>query len=291
MRRDSNKHTADVIRNLMDGDPLQTGLRAAAALRIDGEQRQAFSDRVVEETPVAMLYNGYSYAVMMATPADLDDFALGFALTEGIIERADEFELVDCLRTEHGISLQALIPQARLDALEQRKRNLAGRSGCGLCGVESLQEAIQPLRRVESSACIEITMVNRGLQQLAERQPLNRLSGGVHAAGFVHANGIIVREDVGRHNALDKLIGALVRSDANAGSANARRERAGFLAITSRASYEIVHKAASVEIAVIAAISAPTSLAIRLADQAGITLIGFARDSSMNVYTHPQRLS
>ena len=269
--------------------PTAPGLRVVSALRVEGTQRSEALDRAIEEMPVAMLYNGVSYAVMMATPCDLEDFALGFALSEGVVERADEFELVDCLRTEHGISLQALIPQARLDALEQRKRNLAGRSGCGLCGVESLQEAVRPLRRIEANTRIEAAMIRRGLHELAERQPLNRASGGVHAAGYVHADGIVVREDVGRHNALDKLIGALAR-EADAHASAAWRNGEGLLAITSRASYEIVHKAASADIPVIAAISAPTSLAIDLAERAGATLIGFARGEAMNVYTHPQRL-
>ena len=270
-------------------NPPAAGLRAASALRVGHDGREVFNDRVIEETPVAMLYNGIAYAVMMATSCDLEDFALGFALSEGVVEHAREFELVDCLRTGHGISLQALIPQARLDALEQRKRNLAGRSGCGLCGVESLQEAVRPVRRIESNACVKTAMIGRGLRELSARQPLNEASGGVHAAGFVHADGIVVREDVGRHNALDKLIGALAR-ETDAQASRAWRNDEGFLAITSRASYEIVHKAAGAGIAVIAAISAPTSLAIELAEQAGVTLIGFARGSGMNVYAHSQRL-
>ncbi|MEO6969013.1 MAG: formate dehydrogenase accessory sulfurtransferase FdhD [Rhodanobacteraceae bacterium] len=266
------------------------GLRGAPALRIEGAGRDTFVDCVVEETPVALLYNGRPYAVMMATPRDLADFALGFALSEGVVERATEFELVDCLRGEHGISLQALIPAARFEALETRKRNLAGRSGCGLCGVESLQEAIRPLGRVESDPRIDSETVRGGLRRLAEHQPLNTRSGGVHAAAFVHPDGILVREDVGRHNALDKLIGALANAADHDAAAIAWRNGAGFLAITSRASYEIVHKAASAGIAVIAAISAPTSLAIRLADEAGMTLIAFARADAMNIYTHPQRI-
>lgn len=191
------------------------GLQTAPALRVEHGGRDAFIDCVVEETPVSLLYNGRSYAVMMATPRDLADFALGFALSEGIVEHAREFELVDCLRGEHGISLQALIPAARFEALETRKRNLAGRSGCGLCGVESLQDAIRPLQRIESDPRIGSAMVRDGLRRLAEHQPLNARSGGVHAAGFVHAGDIVVREDVGRHNALDKLIGALAGTDAN----------------------------------------------------------------------------
>lgn len=236
-----------------------------------------------------MLFNGIAYAVMMATPCDMEDFALGFALSEGVVEKAPEFQLVDCLRSVHGISLQGLIPQSRLDALEQRKRNLPGRSGCGLCGVESLQQALPPLRRIESDTCMPITMVNRGLQQLAQRQPLNAASGGVHAAGFVYEGSIVVREDVGRHNALDKLIGALAR-ETDAPASAAWRDGQGLLAITSRASCEIVHKAASAGIAVLAAISAPTSLAIELAERANVTLIGFARGEGMNVYTHAERL-
>ena len=257
------------------------GLKSVTGLRVDGEQRQSFADQVVEETPVAMLYNGQSYAVMMTTPSDLGDFALGFALTEGVVENAAEFQLVDCLRGDHGISLQAAIPQHRFDALEQRSRNLAGRSGCGLCGVENLEAAIRPVRKVESDARVSFDEISEGLRRLALAQPLNRISGGVHAAGFVRAGGILVREDVGRHNALDKLVGAL---------AKAGRPDNGFLVMSSRASYEIVHKAAAAGIAIVVAISAPTDLAIRLADEAGITLVAFARGSSMTVYTHSDRL-
>ena len=230
--------------------------------------------------PVALLYNGSSYAVMMATPCELEDFALGFALTEGIVERADEFRLVDCLRTEHGISLQAAIPQHRFDALAERSRNLAGRSGCGLCGVETLEAAIRPVRKIDDHSSVSAAAISDGLRQLAQAQPLNRISGGVHAAGFVHAGGILVREDVGRHNALDKLVGALASSTFGA----------GFLVITSRASYEIVHKAAAAGIAIVVAMSAPTDLAIRLAEEADITMIAFARGRTMTIYTRSDRV-
>jgi len=256
------------------------GLESVAALRIDGSRRETFDDDVIEETPIALLYNGRSYAVMMATPTDLPDFALGFALTEGIVERPDEFKLVDCVRGEHGIALHAAIPQARFDALDARDRNLTGRSGCGLCGTETLEAAIRPVRKVASDTRFSAALIADGLQQLSARQPLNRRCGGAHAAGYVHAGGIVVREDVGRHNALDKLAGALAMSP----------PADGFLVITSRASYEIVHKSAAIGIAVIAAMSAPTDLAIRLADEAGITLIAFARGEAMTVYAHPQRL-
>ena len=264
------------------------GLESAPALRIDGTGRETFDDTVIEETPIALLYNGRSHAVMMATPTDLPDFALGFALTEGIVASADEFKLVDCVRSEHGIALHAAIPQARFDALDARERNLTGRSGCGLCGTESLEAAIRPVRKVASDLRFDAAMIADGLEQLSARQELNRLCGGAHAAGFVHANGIVVREDVGRHNALDKLAGALATSTLPTLAPSTRAD--GFLAITSRASYEIVHKSAAVGIAVIAAMSAPTDLAIRIADEAGITLIAFARGESMTVYAHPQRL-
>jgi FdhD protein len=273
----------------MNSSPPQPGLSVARTQRVRDTRKIETFDQVIEEIPVALLYNGVPYAVMMATPCDLADFALGFALSEAIIERVEEFELVDCLRSEHGISLQALIPHVRFGALETRKRNLSGRSGCGLCGVESLVESVRPVPRIHSDVRVESALIEQGLRQLAQRQPLNERSGGVHAAGYAHANGILVREDVGRHNALDKLIGALAR-DADADASAAWRAQAGFLAITSRASYEIVHKAAAAGIAVVAAISAPTSLAIRLAEEAGITLIAFARANAMNVYTHAQRL-
>jgi formate dehydrogenase accessory protein FdhD len=267
----------------MDRDSPTAGLHVVSALRVDGSRRGEALDRVIEETPVAMLYNGISYAVMMATPCDLEDFALGFALGEDVVECAEEFELVDCLRTGHGVSLQALIPQARLDTLERRKRNLAGRSGCGLCGVESLQEAVRPVRRVESRACIETALIRRGLHELAERQPLNRASGGVHAAGYVHAEGIVVREDVGRHNALDKALGARML----AGAAVGEDEVA---VLSGRVSFELVQKTAAAGIPVLVAVSAPSSLAVETAERLGVTLAAFVRDGRATLYSHPDRV-
>jgi formate dehydrogenase accessory protein FdhD len=264
----------------MSDAELVAGLRSVSALRVGAAQRRTFDDAVIEETPIALLYNGTSYAVMMATPTDLADFALGFALTEGIVGNPQEFTLVDSVRGEHGIALHAAIPQSRFDALDARQRNLAGRSGCGLCGTGALEAAIRPVRRIVSTSTFAVAAIAEGMRQLPARQPLNQRCGGAHAAAFVHADGIVVREDVGRHNALDKLAGALALSP----------QGDGYLAITSRASYEIVHKSAAIGIAVVAAISAPTDLAIRLADEAGITLIGFVRGEIMNVYTHPQRL-
>ena len=271
-------------------EPTQ-GLAAARTQRIHTNRRDERLDQVIQETPVAFVYNGVPFAVMMATPCDLGDFALGFALAEGIVESAVEFELVDVLRSGRGVTLQGLIPAARFEALQARRRNLAGRSGCGLCGVEALEEAVRPLPRVESMARIGRGTISAGMQALARGQVLNRMTGGAHAAAFIAADhAALVREDVGRHNALDKVIGALasVRPGRDALFAHTST---GFAAITSRASWEILHKAAHAGIAVVAAISAPTSLAIEAADASGITLVAFARDESMNVYTHTERVT
>ena len=262
------------------GKGRRSGLQRTSALRIDGAARDAIDDDVIEEVPVALLYNGHPHAVLMATPTDLPDFALGFALTEGIVEDPGEFRLVDCVHGERGVALHAAIPQARFDALEARERHLAGPSGCGLCGTATLEAAIRPVRRVDVPASFTAAAISAGLAGLVQAQPLNRRTGGAHAAGFVHAGGILVREDVGRHNALDKLAGARALDDPGG----------GFLVITSRASYEIVHKAAAVGIGLVAAISAPTSLAIGLAVEAGVTLVGFARGMGMTVYAHPWRV-
>lgn len=270
--------------------PRDRGFRDLAMLRVDANSRVPHADKVIAEAPVALVYNGMSFAVMMATPCDLADFAPGFALAEGIVESADEFELVDVLSTEQGVTLQGLIPHTRFEALRERRRNLAGRSGCGLCGVEELEDAVRPLPQVASTSQVTRDAIAAGMRALAHGQALNALTGGAHAAAFIATDGsAVVREDVGRHNALDKLVGALAAT-ARTREALSTRTAAGFLAITSRASWEIVHKAAHAGIAVIAAISAPTSLAAEAADAAGITLIAFARDEAMNIYTHPHRI-
>ena len=267
------------------------GFHPHAALRVDAVGREGFTDQVIAEAPVALVYNGVPFAVMMATPCDLEDFALGFALAEGIVACASEFELVDITRSERGVSLQGLIPAARFEALRARRRNMSGRSGCGLCGIEALEEAARPLPRVQSSIRVSRDAIVAGMRALARGQALNARTGGAHAAGFIAMDqAALVREDVGRHNALDKVIGALA-------SARPSREAllactaTGFAAITSRASWEMLHKAAHAGVALVAAISAPTSLAIEAAEAAGITLVAFARDASMNVYTHAGRVA
>ncbi|RJF87585.1 formate dehydrogenase accessory sulfurtransferase FdhD [Oleomonas cavernae] len=256
-----------------------------ACVRRDGDGARPGHDILADEVPVALVFNGISHAVMMATPQDLEDFALGFSLTERIIERPGD--LRDCRRTDFdkGIELALTIPARRFALLKERRRSLVGRTGCGLCGVESLDEAVRPAAALPDGPAIAAAVVARALAAMAPRQVLNQDSHAVHAAAWAGLDGEIalIREDVGRHNAVDKLIGALAR----AGSDPA----AGFLVATSRCSYEIVQKAASAGIRVIAAVSAPTAYAVRLADGANMTLIAFARGARHSLYSHPERIT
>ena len=261
--------------------PPAPALHKIRAWRTQGALRQPFEDVVIAEAPIALVYNGRTHAVMMATPSDLEDFALGFSLSEGVIADVSEWRFIDARSHSQGVSIEMHIPQSRFDALLMRQRHFVGSSACGLCGTESLQAALRPVAALKAQAGIfSSTAIHKALQQLAAAQPLNQASGGVHAAGFAHRDGLLVREDVGRHNALDKLIGA--RARAGYGE--------GFAVITSRASYELVHKTASAGIPLLATVSAPTSAAIELAHLCGLTLIAFARGERMNLYTHPQRL-
>jgi formate dehydrogenase accessory protein FdhD len=257
-------------------------LHACSALRIQGSERERFDDTVIEEAAIALVYNGSTHAVMMATPIDLEDFGLGYSLTEGIVATAAEWRFIETHRHDGGISIEMHIPQARFDALQLRRRQLIGNSACGLCGSESLLAAQRPLAALtEPPSTFAAEHIFKALRALAAAQPLNQGSGGVHAAGYAHERGLLVREDVGRHNALDKLIGA--RARANLGT--------GFVVMTSRASYELVHKTVSAGIPLLATVSAPTSAAIELARTSGLTLIAFARGERMNVYSHEQRIA
>lgn len=264
---------------------MSDGLRTTRALRIEPGRALEHDDAVIEESPVALLYNGVPFAVMMATPVDLADFALGFALCEGIVAHADEFALVDEVRDDAGIALHAAIPQARFDRLEDRRRTLEGRSGCGLCGVAELREAVRPPPPVGAGRRMSPDDIRAALNEVARRQPMNARSGGVHAAGFVRQERVVVREDVGRHNAVDKLVGAVHRATPAVDASD------GMLVVTSRASYEIVRKAAFAGIPVVVAMSAPTAQAIAQAEAAGITLVAFARDARMTVYAGRERIA
>jgi len=240
-------------------------------------------DQLAEETPVAVHYDGEPFAVMMATPRDLEDFAYGFSLTEG---RATADDIVE-------IEVQAVLEGVLLDirtrnpagATTNSERILPGRSGCGICGTRLLEEVVKRPATVGKGPVLSPTALERALVELQQRQPLNATTGATHAAAWAKTDGtlLLVREDVGRHNALDKLIGAIQR--------NGLDPQSGFALVTSRASYEMVTKAALADITVLAAISAPTALAADLARDCGLTLAGFVRPGRYVVYSHPHRLS
>lgn len=240
-------------------------------------------DAVVTEVPVALVYNGISHVVMMATPADLEELALGFSLSEGIIAHREQLHDLELMEREHGMELSMTISAEAFAALKERRRNLSGRTGCGLCGIESLEQAIPASVRVTNEVRLEHSALQAALTALGQRQTLKRRTGGVHGAAWCDARGAIelVREDVGRHNALDKLLGALQTTV---------HSPAGFALVTSRASYEMVAKAVSCNIAVLAAVSAATSLAVQQAELGGLTLVGFLQPGRQVVYTNPHRL-
>lgn len=247
-------------------------------------QIKSAHDHVAEEVPVALIYNGVSHAVMLATPDDLEDFALGFSLSEGILYNSKELYSLDVIEQDNGIAVQMEIASERFVALKERRRNLAGRTGCGLCGTESLEHAVrlpavQVTRQVFSMRQIQV-----GLENINQFQNLQKITGATHACALVSETGdvILVREDVGRHNALDKLVGAKAKL---ATCPNA------FVITTSRASYEMVQKTAAAGISLLVAISAPTGLAVRLAEQCGMTLVGFARNMHCVIYAGEKNIT
>jgi len=247
---------------------------------------QQKNDWLAEETPVALIYNGVSHAVMLATSLDLEDFALGFSLSEGIIESPSELYGVEIQSQQNGVALHCEIASERFAQLKQRRRTLAGKTGCGLCGAESLEQAVRYPHPIGNERTFSAASITQGLQAIQSQQQLQQKTGATHACAYILADGMVLelREDVGRHNALDKLVGALAKRKAQHGLPD------GFIITTSRASFEMVQKTASAGIPMLVAVSAPTGLAVRVAEQCGLTLVGFARKDRYVVYSQPHRV-
>jgi FdhD protein len=240
-------------------------------------------DVLAEETPIALVYNGISHAVMMASPADLEDFALGFSVSEGIADKED-VGAVEAVAVDTGIEVRIELSSRAFWRLKERRRTLAGRTGCGLCGVDSLEQTVRVMQPVTADLKVPLDAIHRALDILPEAQTHNRATRSMHAAAFATAQGELklVREDVGRHNALDKLIGGLLRAGID--------PAAGVCLITSRCSYEMVQKAVVTGFPVLVAVSAPTLMARRLAEAHNLTLIALARHDSAVLVSHPERV-
>jgi FdhD protein len=253
----------------------------------DGKLTEA-TDCLAEEVPIALVYNGISHAVMLATPQDLEEFALGFSLTEGILQDKSELYDIEIVTQKNGIELQLNVATERFEKLKDRRRSMVGRTGCGLCGAENLAQVMRLPQFAANIiqhplACLSWQSIEKAIANIQPLQTLQRTTGATHACAWVDEQGniVMVREDVGRHNALDKLIGSL---------AKVPPVSAGFVLTTSRASYEMVQKVASVGIHMLAAISAPTGLAVRIAEENNVTLLGFVRRGTHVVYAHAERL-
>ena len=246
----------------------------------------AASRMVPEEAPVAFSYAGTTHAVMMASPADFEDFALGFSLTEGIVASPDEIEAIEVEDLGSGIDIQIRLKDKANTRFEARRRRLAGPVGCGLCGIESIEEAIRSVDDVRQSLLtLSANDIVQSVKLLSWQQPLHTQTGAVHAAGFyVPGKGIVAaREDVGRHNALDKLAGALARAGIDGAG--------GAVVVTSRVSVEMVQKTASIGASIIIAVSAPTALAVRTAEESGMTLVALVRGEDFDIFTGPDRMT
>ncbi|WP_410210073.1 formate dehydrogenase accessory sulfurtransferase FdhD [Aquirhabdus sp.] len=274
----TRRHTDDA-RPAQALSPFAEGIDVLAVHRFKNGQFTSVLDHVVRETPVALVYNGISHAVMMTTPTDLDVFAMGFSLSEGIIPDLKALYSLDVQHTELGTQIDMTIASSAFAALKEHRRMMVGRTGCGLCGIESLQQfhTVLPLVTTEAKADW-LNQIPDAVSKLEAQQEITKVTGGAHAAAWVvDGNIVALFEDVGRHNALDKLLGYLAQQQLDVS--------AGFIVMTSRASYELIRKCAQLNIALLASISAPTTMAIRMAKQAGLTLASFCRGSSFVVYT------
>jgi FdhD protein len=240
---------------------------------------------IPEETAIALTYNGGTYAVMMGTPRDLQDFAIGFSLSEGIVQSPQDIHSLDIVDLDDGIELRMWLAPARAELINQRRRHIAGPTGCGICGIDSIAEAVRPAAVVATGRHFTPREIMTAMASLSPLQTINTETRAVHAAAFwTPARGIVaLREDVGRHNALDKLAGAIAREQVPASE--------GMVLLTSRVSVEMVQKTAAMGAPLMVAVSAPTALAVRMAEAAGITLAGIARADGFEIFTHPERIA
>lgn len=249
---------------------------------VQGTWRELSVD-LARETPIALVYNGISHAVMMATPCDLSDFALGFSLTEGIVESAAEILDIEAVPVANGVEVRMTLNGRRMAGLKEHRRSMTGRTGCGLCGTESLSAAIRPQNPVLSDHTIPVHQLFAGLAALDQAQELRRATRAAHAAGWMTAEGLVLsREDVGRHNALDKVIGAGLTAQLTPAH--------GLMLVSSRCSVEMVQKTVAAGVPILAAVASPTALAVQLAQHWGLTLITSLRSDSFNVLTHAHRI-
>ena len=266
-------------------EAFEFGFDCYSGRRYNGAAQSDESLALIEEAPIALNYNGRPYAVMLATPTDLEDFALGFSLSEGIVAAVGDISELDVVPAREGVSIMVGIPAQDAERLEAYRRTVAGHGGCGLCGIENLRAAMRPPRCVGDTLRVTPAAIARSFADLPALQRLNAQTGAAHAAAFAGRDGGVVaaREDAGRHNALDKLIGHLARQRVDM--------RDGFLVMSSRGSCELALKACTAGFEMMASISAPTGLAVRIAVAAGLTLIGFARDGRFTCYAAPERVA
>ncbi|EOC0011245.1 formate dehydrogenase accessory sulfurtransferase FdhD [Cronobacter turicensis] len=272
-----NKNHPELLQNVSD-------VTAARSLPLWKRENLTTTrpDWLAEEVPVALVYNGISHVVMMASPKDLEIFALGFSLSEGIVESSHEIYGMDIIHGCNGIEIQVELSSRRFMGLKERRRNLAGRTGCGVCGVEKLNDIVRPLAPLPFTQTFALANLDGALRQLASVQPVGELTGCTHAAAWLTPQGDIAggHEDVGRHVALDKLLGRRARE----------AWQQGAVLVSSRASYEMVQKAATCGVEILFAVSAATTLAVEVAERCNLTLVGFSRPGRATIYTHPQRL-
>ncbi|MCD6027781.1 MAG: sulfurtransferase FdhD [Solimicrobium sp.] len=278
------------IENNFQSIPTETGYTEVFIHRYKNGEVFNGKDFAATEVPISLVFNGISHAVMLATPVNLEDFALGFSFSEGIIDhRSQVLELEEIVHPPLGIEMHITTTNACFTRLKERRRSLVGRTGCGLCGIDSLAAFNTGVSAINPNLAGQFTIRQRVLfdafNQLSQIQTINKVTGSMHAAGWINAQGelMMMREDLGRHNALDKLIGALMQKTTDA-------DKNGCVIMTSRASYELVQKTAKAGIPLLATISAPTSLAIQLAQQSGLTLAGFVRNRNLVIYSHAERL-